>query len=57
MKEETGFVAAKWIEIMKLHTSNSITDEVGYVLLAEELTTGEAEPEDLKLMKLSFQVC
>jgi 8-oxo-dGTP pyrophosphatase MutT (NUDIX family) len=55
LKEETGFVAAKWTEIMKLHTSNSITDEVGYVLLAEELTAGEAEPEeteDLQLMKL-----
>jgi 8-oxo-dGTP pyrophosphatase MutT (NUDIX family) len=55
LKEETGFVAAKWTEIMKLHTSNSITDEVGYVLLAEELTAGEAEPEeteDLKIMKL-----
>jgi 8-oxo-dGTP pyrophosphatase MutT (NUDIX family) len=55
LKEETGFSATKWTEIAKLHTSNSITDEIAYVFVAEGLIAGEAEPEeteDLKIMKL-----
>jgi 8-oxo-dGTP pyrophosphatase MutT (NUDIX family) len=46
LKEETGFTAARWTNIMKIHTSNSVTDEAGYVLLAEELTAGETEMEE-----------
>ncbi len=45
LREETGLSAAKLTEIMKVHTSNSITDEVGYIYLAEELTPGEQELE------------
>ena len=40
---------------MTLHPSNSITDEVGYVYLAEELTQGEPdfeETEDLEIRRL-----
>jgi ADP-ribose pyrophosphatase len=58
LKEETGMKAAKWQEVMRIHTSNSVTDEVGYVFLAEELTAGERRLEeseaDLKLLKLPF---
>lgn len=46
LKEETGYTAARWTNIMRIHTSNSVTDEVGYVYLAEELTPGEEEPEE-----------
>ena len=55
LKEETGLIANQWTELMKLHTSNSVTDEVGYVLLAQDLVAGKAEPEeteDLKIKKL-----
>ena len=45
LREETGLSAARLTEIMKVHTSNSITDEVGYIYLAEELTPGEQELE------------
>ncbi len=45
LKEETGLTAARMTEIMKVHISNSITDEVGYVYLAEDLTSGEQELE------------
>src|SRR5690606_25745007 len=38
LKEETGLSAGKWTEIMKIHTSNSVTDELGIVYLAEDLT-------------------
>jgi len=58
LREETGLRAATWTEIMRLHTSNSITDEVGIVYLAEELTEGEPqfeETEDLEIRKLPLQ--
>jgi len=58
LMEETGLRAATWTEIMRLHTSNSITDEVGIVYLAEELTEGEPqfeETEDLEILKLPLQ--
>jgi hypothetical protein len=40
---------------MRLHTSNSITDEVGIVFVAEDLTEGEPEfeeTEDLEIRRL-----
>ena len=46
LKEETGYTAARWTNIMRIHTSNSVTDEEGYVYLAEDLTPGEVEPEE-----------
>ncbi len=55
LREETGLSAANWREIMRLHTSNSITDEVGIVYLATELSEGEPEfeeTEDLEIRKL-----
>lgn len=55
LKEETGLMAARWTRIARLHTSNSVTDEEGFVYLAEDLTQGELEPEeteDLRLWKL-----
>jgi ADP-ribose pyrophosphatase len=57
LKEETGLSATKWTEILKMHTSNSVTDEVGYAYLAEGLTEGETEfeeTEDLAIWKLPF---
>ena len=58
LKEETGFTAAKWTFIAHIHTSNSVTDEDGYVFLAQELTAGETafeETEDLSIMKIHIK--
>ncbi len=56
LKEETGMTANKLTLLTKLHTSNSVTDEVGYVFLAEDLEDGENNLEeteaDLKVRKL-----
>lgn len=52
LKEETGFTAQKWTCLMKLHTSNSVTDEVGYVFLAEDLQAGETEFEETEQLAL-----
>jgi 8-oxo-dGTP pyrophosphatase MutT (NUDIX family) len=46
LKEETGLIAKNWQEIMKLHTSNSVTDERGLVYVARDLTQGETEFEE-----------
>jgi 8-oxo-dGTP pyrophosphatase MutT (NUDIX family) len=55
LREETGLLAARWTHLARLHTSNSVTDEEGFVFLAEGLTQGDSEPEeteDLRLWKL-----
>ena len=58
LREETGLQAERWTEILRLHTSNSITDEYGVVYIAEELTEGEPdfeETEDLEIRKLPLE--
>jgi 8-oxo-dGTP pyrophosphatase MutT (NUDIX family) len=56
LQEETGLTAKRWIEILKFHTSNSVTDEGGFAYLAEDLTEGEMTLEeteaDMKVWKL-----
>ena len=52
LKEETGITASNWTELGKLHTSNSVTDEVGFMFLAENLQFGEAEPDDTEILML-----
>lgn len=55
LKEETGLSARKWREYMRLHTSNSITDETAIVFVAEELSAGEPDfeqTENIEIRKL-----
>lgn len=57
LREETGLTAARWRELLCVHTSNSITDESGIVYVAEDLTDGEQqleETEDLAVAVLPF---
>lgn len=44
--EETGLKASKWTELNRIHLSNSVGDEYGYIYLAQGLEQFEAEPED-----------
>lgn len=56
--EETGLIANNWQELMRMHLSNSVTDEEAIVYLAKNLTQHEAEPEeteDLQTLKLPFE--
>ena len=58
LKEETGLTANEWRRVMTLHTSNSITDEVGYVFVARDLKHGDTafeETEDLLVKKLPIE--
>ncbi len=43
LKEETGKSADHWMEIMRIHTSNSVTDEEGFVFVATGLREGKSE--------------
>lgn len=52
LKEETGLEAKNWTEIARIHTSNSATDEEGFLYIAEDLTEGEHEPEDTEDLRL-----
>lgn len=57
LREECGLSAGHWQELMKIHTSNSVTDEVGYAFLARELTEGATawdDTEQLQIRKLPF---
>lgn len=58
LKEETGITASRWEQIMRFHTSNSVTDEEGFIFLAEGLSFGKNELEeteaDLIVKKLPF---
>ncbi|MCI0750575.1 MAG: NUDIX hydrolase [Flammeovirgaceae bacterium] len=59
LKEETGITAKQWTPIIRSHLSNSVSDEEGFVFLAEHLTFGERETEeteaDMKIWKLPFE--
>lgn len=57
LREETGLTAERWSELIRLHTSNSITDESAIVFVAEVLTEGDTafeETEDLSVRKLAL---
>lgn len=59
LKEETGLTAETWEIIMRMHTSNSATDEEAFIFLAKNLHQGESELEetesDLKVLKLPLE--
>ena len=46
LQEETGLSAGHWTELMRLHMSNSITDEIGIIFVARDLTEGLASLEE-----------
>jgi len=55
--EETGLKASKWTEIQRMHLSNSVTDELSIIYLAQGLQQFEPEPEDteqLIIKKIPF---
>lgn len=52
LREETGLSAARWAYLGETHTSNSVTDEVGCLFLAEALTAGPAEPDGTEQLRL-----
>jgi ADP-ribose pyrophosphatase len=57
--EETGLKAGEWTELVRMHLSNSVSDELSIIYLARDLQQFEAEPEDteqLVVKKIPFDV-
>ncbi|GAB4347869.1 MAG: hypothetical protein OHK0038_27620 [Flammeovirgaceae bacterium] len=57
LKEETGLIASEWEELLRIHTSNSVTDELGIVYVAKGLLQKETEFDDterLQIWKMPF---
>ncbi|MCK6650020.1 MAG: NUDIX hydrolase [Bacteroidia bacterium] len=55
--EETGITANKWTKIQEMYLSNSASDEFCILYVAQDLSFGEAQPEDdeqLEVRKIHF---
>lgn len=44
--EESGLVAQRWTPLGRCHVSNSVTDQRGYLYLAQDLIQGHAAPDE-----------
>ena len=56
--EETGLVAQHWEEVLRMHLSNSVSNELGILYLAKDFTQFEAQPEEteqLEVKKIPFE--
>lgn len=56
--EETGLVAKHWEELLKMHLSNSVSDELGILYLAKDFEQHAPEPEEteqLQIKKVPFE--
>jgi 8-oxo-dGTP pyrophosphatase MutT (NUDIX family) len=54
LREETGIEAAEWLELARVHLSNSISDEAGVLYLATQLTHGDASPEPTEQLEVRW---
>jgi 8-oxo-dGTP pyrophosphatase MutT (NUDIX family) len=45
LREETGLVGRRWLDLGGIHTSNSVADEVGRLWLVEDLVEQDPDPE------------
>ncbi|TAF45219.1 MAG: NUDIX hydrolase [Sphingobacteriales bacterium] len=55
--EETGLKALEWKEILRMHLSNSVSDELSIIYLAtglQQLTPEPEETEQLQIKKIPF---
>ena len=52
LAEEAGLTASSWTDLGLFHLSNSVTNEVGQVFLAQDLTFGTPTPEGDEVLTL-----
>lgn len=50
--EEAGIIAEEWELLTKLHTSNSVTDEVGLIYIAKKLSFTNSIPEETEQLQI-----
>jgi len=53
LQEETGVHARRWTSLLKLNASNSVTDEVAYSFVAQDLSMGITAPDDTEQLTLT----
>jgi 8-oxo-dGTP pyrophosphatase MutT (NUDIX family) len=56
--EETGLKATRWMKLLTMHLSNSVSDELGIVFIAKGLSQHKPQPEEteqLTVRKLPFE--
>ena len=57
LMEELGIKATDWTKLLDMHLSNSVSDEVGIIYIAKNLSYFNPEPEEdevLSIKKVSF---
>lgn len=54
LKEETGYVARHWQEVMRLELSNSISNEEAVAFLAWDLTPGTPAPDETEVLAIRY---
>jgi 8-oxo-dGTP pyrophosphatase MutT (NUDIX family) len=54
LREETGYTAGRWQEILRAHLSNSVSDELAICYVATELTAGTARPEGTEKLQVKW---
>lgn len=55
--EESGITASRFTEIQRMHLSNSVSDELAIIYLAQDLKMGNSSPEEteeLVIRKIHF---
>lgn len=52
LQEETGIEAQVWTELLEMHLSNSVTDELGIAFVAQGLAFGTARPEETEQLQV-----
>jgi 8-oxo-dGTP pyrophosphatase MutT (NUDIX family) len=50
--EETGLTANRWTKLLEMHLSNSVSDELSIIYIAEDLTEGKSEPEETEQLQI-----
>ena len=56
--EEAGLIAGEWKQILTMHLSNSVSDELAILYLATQLQLHDAKPEEtekLTIKKIPFE--
>jgi 8-oxo-dGTP pyrophosphatase MutT (NUDIX family) len=54
LREETGYDAGSWQEILRAHLSNSVSDEEAICYLATDLRPGVARPEGTERLQVRW---
>lgn len=51
LREETGLVGGRWTPLGSIHTSNSVTDELGHLWLVEDPQPGPMDPDGTEVLQ------